>query len=545
MKQTDEDRVKEIIRRVDLLKSERATWESHWEEVAEFVAPGKGGIIKEYIPGGKRMERVFDCTAIDANDVFAAGMFSHLCNGRWFILKPSNPNSDQRDEVNWWFAEATRILHEELAVSNFGQMVHEHFRDLGCFGTGNIYEDEGKPGGPSLNFRNIHIASYYVCENSQGLIDTIYRKILYTARQAVQEWGLENVGDSVRAAYNNENKKDEKFDFIHAVFPREERDERKKDKLNMPFASIYIDVKNKKIISESGYNEMPFLVDRLDKESSEIYGRSPAMKMLPEIKLLNKMVKTIIKAAEKVVDPPLQVPDDGFISPFKTTPGGIMYYKTGSQDRIVPLDTKADIGLGLEMENQRRESINRAFFVDLFLLLAEKKNMTATEVLERVEEKLLLLGPMLGRLQSELFNPLIDRSMGILFRAGKLPPIPDGVNAYDIEYIGKLSIAMKMLEVKAVTGTIAYIAPLVESNPALMDNFNDDKIVRGVSDRMGMPADWLRTEEEIAQIRNMRAQQMQAQQQLEAGKGIADMVPKLSGKVEEDSPLSLLAGGMG
>lgn len=526
--------VEEILKRLDEMKAGRSQWESHWEEVAEYVAPTYTGISTTNTKGGKRMEKVFDCTAIDANDVFASGMFGHLCNGRWFLLKDKNPESQEAQ----WFGEVSRILLEELAMSNYGQMIHEYFKKLGSIGTACLFEEQGVPGNPSLNFREFNIKNYYILEDSKGLVDTIYRKFQYTPRQAVQEWGEENVGKSVQKAYKE--KKEDPFDFVHAIYPREDRDDTKRDKENMPFASIYIAVKDKKVIEEGGYHEKPFMVTRLGKASDEIYGRSPGMKMLPEIKLLNKMVKTTLKAAEKVVDPPLQVPDDGFISPFKTTPGGLMYYRAGTQDRIDPLNTNADIGLGLEMEDKRRESINRAFFVDLFLLLADKKNMTATEVLERVEEKLLLLGPMLGILQSELFNPLVDRSLGILLRSGKLPPVPEGIEEYEIEYLGKLAIAMRLMEVKAMRDTMGYIEPFVSLNPTVMDNFDEDKAVRGISERLGLPADWMRTQEDIDAIRQGRAQQQQMQQMLEAGGQIADAVPKLGKGIEPNSPLGMM-----
>ncbi len=530
----EQKQVEEIIKRLEKMKSDRSQWESHWEEVTEYVAPRYSGISTTNTKGGKRMEKVFDCTAIDANDVFASGMYGHLCNGRWFLLKDKNPESQEAQ----WFGEASRILLEELAMSNYGQVIHEYFKKLGSIGTACLFEEQGEPGSPALNFREFNIKNYYILENSKGLVDTLYRKFQYTPRQAVQEWGEENVGRSIQKAYKD--KKEDLFDFIHAIYPREDRDDTKRDKENMPFASVYIAVKDKKVIEEDGYSEKPFMVTRIDKESEEIYGRSIGMKMLPEIKLLNKIVKTTLRAAEKVVDPPLQVPDDGFISPFKTVPGGLMYYRAGTQDRVDPLNTNADIGLGLEMEDRRRESINRAWFVDLFLLLADKKSMTATEVLERVEEKLLLLGPMLGRLQSDLFNPLVDRSLGVLSRAGRLPPVPEGIEEYEIEYLGKLAIAMRLMEVKAMRDTMGYIEPFVTLNPTLMDNFDEDKVVRGISERLGLPADWLREREDIEAIRESRAQQQQMQQMLEAGGQIADAVPKVSGKVDPDSVLGMM-----
>ena len=528
--------IEDIIKRVEKMKSDRATWESHWEEVTEYVAPRYGGITGVKTKGGKRMETVFDCTAIDANDIFAAGMYGHLCNGRWLLLKDRNPDSQD----SWWFGEAGRVLLEELALSNFGQMIHNYFKKLGSIGTACLFLEKGEPGKPGLNFREFDISNYYIKENSKGLVDTLYRKFTYTPRQAMQEWPDIDLGPSIRKAF--ESKKEDPFDFIHAVFPREERDDSKVDKENMMYASIYLAVKDKKIIEESGYPQLPFMVTRIDKESNEVYGRSIGMKKLPEIKLLNKMVKTVLKAAEKVVDPPLQVPDDGFISPFKTTPGGLMYYKGGSQDRIEPLNTDANIGLGLEMEDKRRETINRAFYVDLFLLLAEKKNMTATEVLERVEEKLLLLGPMLGRLQSELFNPLVDRALGILMMSGKLPPVPEGIEEYEIEYLGKLAIAMRLIEVKAMRDTIGYVAPFMEVNPAVMDNFDDDKITRGISERMGIPSDWLRKIDDVKGIREGRAQQQQQQQALAMAGEAAKAAPGLSGKVEDSSVLAQMLG---
>ncbi len=528
-----------IIDRENRLRSDRSSWESHWEEVATFVAPRQGGITTKRTKGGKVMALVFDTTAIDANDIFAAGMFGHLCQGRWFLLKAKTTGTGNSDAINRWIMDATQILHEELATSNFGQVIHECFKDLGWCGTTCPYEEEGRPGDPTLNFQHWHISTYCIDENSKGLVDTVYRKFSYTARQAVQEWGLENVGKSVRDAYNS-NKLDEAFDFIQAIYPREDRDGARLDNKNMQFASVYIAVKDKIPITESGYREFPAFPTRLDKESSEKYGRSIGMKKLPEIKLLNKIVKTTIKAAEKVVDPPLQVPDDGFISPFKTTPGGIMYYKAGRPDRIEPLVTKANIGLGIEMENQRREAIDKAFFVDLFLMLAERKNMTAYEVSERIDEKLIILGPMLGRLQAELFEPLITRSLGILLRAGKLPPVPDGLDAYEIEYVGKLAAALKIIEIRAMTATLQYIAPLANINPAVMDNFDDDRVTRGVSERMGIPGDWLRPFDAVKKLREVRQQETEKMEAMQAAQAAAQAIPGLGKKTDPSSIMGKL-----
>jgi len=455
---------KDVISRFDKLKSDRIVWNDLWEDTCTFVTPRRGGIISPHYKGASRMSKVFSCKAIDANDTFAAGLYGHLCAPPWFILKPANPNIDATDEQTTWFSVATRILHDELALSNFNLMIFEHFKDLGSIGTGCLFEEEGVES--TLNFINLFIVDFVIQEDRRSHVDTLCRTLKYTARQAEQEFGKGQAGPSVTEAAVDPKRQDEIFAFLHLLVPRADTGVKGPvDGKRRPYASVYVSVKDEKVVKETGYYEKPFMADRLDKESNEMYGRGIGIKMLPEIKLLNKMVETTIRAAEKVVDPPLQVPDDGFLSPLRTVPGGIMYYRGGTTDRVDPLETHANIGLGLEMEAKREAAIDKAFFVDLFQLLAERKNMTATEVLERVEEKLVILGPMLGRLQSELFNPLIERSLGILFRSGKLPPPPPGVDVYSIEYTGKLAMAMRQMEVRAVQSTFNVIAPWAEIAP--------------------------------------------------------------------------------
>lgn len=513
-------KIKEIIDRYTKLKGDRSQWESLWEDTCTFVTPRRGGITTPHIKGGTRMSQVFSCTAIDANDIFAAGLFGLLCAPPWFLLRPPNPLTEVTDEQNTWFSQATRIYHDELALSNFNLIIFELFKDLGSIGTGCPYLEEGED--IALNFVNLFIADYVVQQNRYGIVDTIFRKIGYTARQAVQTFGINNVGRSVREASEDKKKQDEIFEFIHFVAPKEDWD----GKIRFPFASVYVAVKDKLIVQEGGYYEFPYMFTRLDKESNEVYGRGIGIKMLPEIRLLNKMMETTIRAAEKVVDPPLMVPDDGFLSPLRTVPGGILYYRSGTSDRVEPLNTHANIGISLEMMQDTKDDIKRAFFVDLFQLLAERKNMSsAYEVLERVEEKQGNLSPMSGRLESDLFNPLIERGLGILFRTGRLPPPPVGIDAYSITYTGKLAMALKRGEVRAVQDTYNVVAPWVEADPTLLDNFDQDKIVRGTGERIGLPGEWLRPSDDVAEIREARQEQEEAMQQAQMAQEAAKVIP--------------------
>ena len=168
--------------------------------------------------------------------------------------------------------------------------------------------------------------------------------------------------------------------------------------------------------SEMCIRDSPYMAPRYTKSSFEIgYGRSPAMTALADIKMLNKMSEVTIRAAQKQVDPPLLVPDDGFMLPVRTVPGGLNFYRSGTRDRIEPLNIGANNPLGLNMEEQRRGAIRAVFYVDQ-LILGTGPQMTATEVVQRTEEKMRLLGPLTGRLSQELLQPLITRVYSILSR---------------------------------------------------------------------------------------------------------------------------------
>ena len=238
---------------------------------------------------------------------------------------------------------------------------------------------------------------------------------------AIDKFGFDNFSRSTQNLFKKEPF--EEIELVHVVRPRTIYNERKEDKKNMPFQSIYFEYGEGHIINISGFKEMPYVVPRYLKASTEIYGRSPAMNALPDVKVLNKMVETALKAAAKQVDPPLLVPDDSMLSPIRMSAGSLNYYRSGSRDRIEPLNIGANNPIGIQMEEQRRKAIRENFFVDQ-LMTVQGQNMTATEVMQRTEEKMRLLGPVLGRLQSELLQPLITRSFNLLFKNNKLPLRP-------------------------------------------------------------------------------------------------------------------------
>jgi len=367
-------------------------------------------------------------------------------------------------------------------------------------------------------------------------VDTVYRSFEFTARQAVQEFGEDKVGEVIKAAFNNPKNKDKKFKFIHAVFPREDVEE-KGDPLSMPFASVYVSRDEKSIVSQSGYPEMPYQITFFDRDALENYGRSPMMKKLPDVKMINTMKKTRIKGWEKMCDPPIVLPDDGSIWPLATQPGGVLYKRAGGEDPTW-FEFKGNLQGMQEAIEEVRADIRAGFFLDLFDALIDRQNMTATEVMARVEQKMRLLIHIIGRMQSGYFNPQIHRVIGILDRANKLPEIPKVMSEkdYRIEYLGRLALALKTLESEGFVKTMEELKYLFDAEREdYLDNFDTDKITRDVSMNNGMPATWLKDITLRDQERRQRAQQAQAQAMLDRAPELAKAAKAASQKPEDGS----------
>ena len=336
-----------LISRFDRLAGRRATWETHWQEVADYMLPRKADITKRRSRGDKRMERIFDSSPLQALELLASSLHGMLTNPStpWFTLRFKKLEDSNDDEAKLWLEEATEIMYTAFNRSNFQQEIFELYHDLITFGTAAMFIEEDED--DLVRFSTRHIDEIYVAENKKGTIDTIYRKFHMTSRALVQKFG-DKVSQDIRTLATKNPY--EEIDIIHVVYPRDEFNPKKKDKANMPFESIYFEYKGGNELSVSGFKEFPFVVPRYLKASNEVYGRSPAMTALPDVKMLNEMCKVTIKAAQKQVDPPLLVPDDGFLLPVRTVPGGLNFYRSGTRDRIEPLNIGANNPLGLNME---------------------------------------------------------------------------------------------------------------------------------------------------------------------------------------------------
>jgi hypothetical protein len=335
---------------------------------------------------------------------------------------------------------------------------------------------------------------------------------------------------------------DKKFTFIHAVMPVGEY--KGKIATKLPWLSIYISVDDKNILSEGGYNELPYLVTRWAKASGEEYGRSPAYNALPDIKTLNKAVELGLRTWAKVLDPPLLVEDDGIIGRVSTKPGGITVIRRDGALKPLVLAAKFDVS---DMkETEKRQAIRQAFFADQ-LELQQGPQMTATEVQVRYELMQRLLGPTLGRFQTEFLNPLVERCFGMMQRNENFLPAPEAIEgaAIDVEYVGPLARSQRMEEAVAVERLYEMVANLAQIAPEIMDNLNHDEAIRSRAELLGVPKTILKDYREVQQIRQQRMEQQQQQAQMEQMQVGADMASKVGPATEALKPANVEASQEG
>jgi hypothetical protein len=528
------DLTKGLLSRFDRLQGQRENWETHWQEVADYMQPRKADVTKRRARGDKRMEQIFDSSPIQAVELLAASLHGMLTNPStpWFTLRFKDEEIENEDEAKLWLEASTDAMYTAFNRSNFQQEIFELYHDLITFGTAAMFIEEDDD--DIIKFSTRHINEVFIAENDKGRIDTIYRKFKISARAAIQKFG-----EAVSADVQTKAKKDpyEEVEILHSVYPRSDFNPNKKDKANMPFESVYMEYKNGNELSVGGFREFPFVVPRYLKASNEIYGRSPAMTALPDVKMLNEMCKTTIKAAQKQVDPPLLVPDDGFLLPVRTVPGGLNFYRSGTRDRIEPLNIGANNPLGLNMEQQRRDSIRAVFYVNQ-LMMQDGPQMTATEVIQRNEEKMRLLGPVLGRLQSELLKPLIDRVFAVLLRNNMLPQAPDFLSGRDveIEYVSPLAKAQKSTELQSIMRAVEILGSLANVAP-VFDYVNFDNLVKHLADIVGVPQKILKTQSQVNAERQQSAQQQEQMQQMQQLQQVAkaggDIAPLAKALPEE------------
>lgn len=498
-----------IIKEKEALYGERATWETHWQDIATYVLPDVE-VTDHRTPGSKTNTHLFDNTGIHSNELLANGLHGTLINPStyWFELTTGDEELDGDDDVREYFHDTEMKMHAALNNSNFNTEVPPMFKHLTGFGTSVMQMEEDEE--LLFRFRTLPLKECFIKENHKGFVDQLLRCWKWDANKIVREFGEENVGKDVLKAYNKNDKK--LFEIIHYVYPMP------KPKGPLTFGSKYVLVDEKLILRDKGFREFPFMVPRWTKEAGEDYGRSPGMIALPEIKTLNKITEQMIIAAQKSIDPPMQLPDDGFILPVKLQAGKVNYYRAGSNDRAEQMIKDIRLDYGYQEMDSRRLRIRQAFYVDQLQMTEKTGNpRTAEEIMRKAEENMRLFGPVLGRLNYEFLRPLIDRVYSIMQRRGLLMQVPQVLlenlagGVFGVRYSSLIAKAQRVNESQSVSRFLQMSAPIVQLQPDSGDVIDGEEYIKLQARTFSLPPKLIRKKSQIQALREARAQ---AQQQV-------------------------------
>ncbi|MGE0533155.1 MAG: portal protein [Hyphomonadaceae bacterium] len=532
------------------MEAERANWDSLWERIAELVFPrSQFFTTKSLTQGDLRGERVFDNTPALALDKFAAAIGSMLTpeTMQWHGLKISDPALAEVEEVKEYLELVARLLFQQRYAprTNFSSQTHECWLSNGAFGTSALFVDEAM--GSSLRYRAMHLSEIYIGENHQGQIDRVHRGRFELKAYQVEQLANLPEGDPrrwvmpecVKKALSDVGGKanpNATFEFIHCVYPNEQWMPGFADYRGMAWSSVYVCVADRSITNVSGYRTMPYAVSRYVTGPRETYGRSPAMTVFRDILMLNEMNKSVIRAAQLHVDPPFLLSEEGAATPFSMAPRALNYgYMNDDGSPLAQsLRPDGDLVVGLELIQDRRTAINDAFLITLFRILVENPNQTATEALLRAQEKGQLLGPTLGRQQSEFLSAVIEREIDILSAAGVLPPPPDilleaGEAGVAIEFKSPLNRLQRADDAVGIIRGIEALQPLAAINPRVYDLIDPVRAARVVFEANGAPADVIRSDDQIAEMDEQQQQQADLEMMMQAAPAGAKAIKDLAG----------------
>lgn len=502
------------------LKGEYDLWVPQWKELASYLAPTSGSFDDDAkSKQGQKIDakKILDSTASRAVAILSAGMMSGLTSPSrsWFELTLDGPNEQQTHAVKEWLYDVKQIIERVFAKSNLYAVLRNFYEEMAVFCTGAFLVEEDYDN--VIHCRPLTIGEFMLAHDQRGRIDTYGREFYMTVAQLVGEFGMDNVPQTVRQQYNDK-KYSATYKVRHLITPNRDRKPGELGHNNMPYISVYWMSGQPTFLRKSGYEDFPVIASRWEiKRPNDTYGRGPGWTVLGDVKMLQKMQKKKLVALDKSIDPPIMV-SNRVQGEINLLPGGITRYSDNADTAVKPVyQVAADLKSVEYSIEQTRQRISEQFFADMFLMISnvDAGKMTATEVAERSQEKMMMLGPVLERLKNELLDPLIERTFNICSRAGILPPPPDEIQGRDIQvsYISMIAQAQKATALNSIRQGAQFAAELAQIQAAagaeVLDNVDFDGALREGLAAIGATPKMIRPEEEVQTSRQARAQQAQ------------------------------------
>jgi len=529
------------------LKTERSSWFSHWNEISTRLMPRAGRFfVQDRNKGNKRHNQIYDSSATQALSILAAGMMSGMTSPArpWFRLTTGDDDLDSYQPVKIWLDQVTRLMLKIFQGSNTYRALHSMYEELGGFGTAaSIMVPDFRS---VIHHHPLTAGEYAITTDWRGDVATLYREFQKTVGQLVKEFGYKACSPTVQNLYDR-GTLESWVTIIHAIEPRADRDPSKNDPQNMAWKSVYFEIggNQQHCLRESGFERFPALVPRWVVRGGDIYGESPAMTALGDINQLQHQQLRKAQGIDYKTRPPLQAPTSMKNRDVEMLPGGITYVDSANPHGGIRSAFEVNIDLQHLLGDIRdvRERIRSCFFADLFMMLANQTDarMTATEVAERHEEKLLMLGPVLERLQNELLDPLIENTFDAIMEAGIAPPAPDELQGrpLNVDLIGMLAQAQRAVGTNSIDRFVGNLGAVAQFKPEVLDRFDSDRWAEVYSDSLSLDPQIIVPRDQAQAIREQRAQaQAQAQQAALAEQQASTAQKLASAKTDQPNALT-------
>lgn len=535
-----EERARRVLARADALSTQRTTFESHWQEVSDHLL-GRRMFSGTLTPGTKRHDKIYDTTGLHASGLLTVGLHSLLSNpaSRWFDVTTQTPELARLVPVREWLDAVTDRLYLALTRphTNFNSNMLESYVDDVNFGTSVLAMEEIPGEGPIYSAHPL--GEFCIDQDRFGRIDTVCRRFLFTARQAKERFG-DRAGSAVEKRLTNK-KGEESLEFLHMVQPSTTDKRLRYTGTKMPWESIYISKEDGEIVDEGGFWHLPYAVTRWSKNAGSAYADAcPGMDALPEARMLNQMSYTVLRAAQKATDPPLLLPNEGVMKPFRVNPGGTSYYDpmfatNGNPVFTLPVDARG-VGIGVEMLRDRQQKIQEHFLFEILSMIRDPR-MTATQVQAISNSVMRVVAPRLGGIQEQKLEPIVAWAFATELRAGRLPmpPVELAGQTLRVVYQSPVARAQRETDVQAIIQTFGEAQQFAQMMPDILHNLDPDDAIRRVAEFRGVPASVLVSMQDVlerraheAQIAQQNAQMQQMGQMSQAVKNVTPAVQAAS-----------------
>lgn len=534
------------------------SWLPHWKELNQYIEPKTGKfLLTDKNDGSKKDQKIYNGRGRLALRTLTSGMMSGTTSPSrpWFNLKVSE-DLMQNINVRRWLDDVEQAIYSSFARSNLYTELPKLYKSMALYGIGAMmaledFED-------ITRYYTFSVGEFFVANDERLKVGTFAREYQLSVEQVVNEFGWDNVSDEIKRKYNS-NDLYSQVEIVHMIQRNDDRDPDLKDTKNMKYRSVHFEKNakdpgkgNDKFLHKSGFKRFPVFCPRWEVESTDDYGTGPGWDALADVKQLQVEQKRKLQAIDRMANPPVVAPATMIGKNTSTLPGGVTYSDERDSGKGLRALYQVDPRINELMLDIRETEgrINEIFFADLFLMLSQtdRREITAREIAERHEEKLLALGPVLERLNDELLDDLVTMQFERMYEGGLLPKAPPELQgkSVKIEYISVLHQAQRSVGISAIDQLINFAGAVSKVKPEILDKINGDKMLDKYSEYLGTPASILNSDEEVQGIRGQRAQQQQAQLQGQAGLVASEIGKNLSATdLDKNNALKAVAQRLG